>query len=86
MARIRPLKVEEVLPENRGRFESNQAKFGTVLNSTGVYAYCPPILNGGYSVCCRTGRVRPTYSPASLSAQYQGSGHGRLCLLNGHQR
>ena len=46
MARIRPLKEEEVLPENRGRFESNQAKFGTVLNSTGVYAYCPPILNG----------------------------------------
>ena len=46
MARIRPLGEEEVPPESRDRFQRNRATYGTVLNSTGTYAYCLPILNG----------------------------------------
>jgi hypothetical protein len=45
MARIHPLREEEVPPESRVHFQRDRAGFGTVLNSTGVYAHCPPILS-----------------------------------------
>ena len=45
MARIRPLKEEEVPPESRVHFQRNRNAFGTVLNNTGFYAYCPPVLD-----------------------------------------
>ncbi len=46
MPRIRPLTEDEVDPESREYFQRGQASFGTVLQSTGLYAYCPPILAG----------------------------------------
>ena len=46
MARIRPLEEQDVSPDNRERFHKNVAAYGTVLNSTGIYAYCPSIMNG----------------------------------------
>jgi hypothetical protein len=45
MARIRPLREEEVSPESRVHFQRDRVVFGTVLNSTGIYAHCPSILN-----------------------------------------
>lgn len=46
MPRIRPLTEDEVGPESREHFQRSRASFGTVLQSTGLYAYCPPILEG----------------------------------------
>lgn len=45
MARIRPLREEEADPGSRVHFERDRTAFNTVLNSTGISAYCPPILN-----------------------------------------
>ena len=45
MARIRPLGEQDVSPESRVHFQRDRAVFGTVLNSTGIYAHCPPILD-----------------------------------------
>ncbi len=45
MPRICPLREEEVRAESRIHFQKDRNSFGTVLNSTGVYAYCPPILS-----------------------------------------
>ncbi len=47
MTRIRPLTEEEVPPESRVHFQRDRKTFGTALNSTGVYAHCPPILDAG---------------------------------------
>ena len=44
MPRIRPLGEEDVPAEYRTHFERDRSAFGTVLNSTGFYAYCPPIM------------------------------------------
>ena len=45
VTRIRPLKEEDVDPESRVHFERDRVAFRTVLDSTGIAAYCPPILN-----------------------------------------
>ncbi|MBI4483546.1 MAG: hypothetical protein HY652_11745 [Acidobacteria bacterium] len=44
MPRIRPLREEEAAPESRSHFQRDRSVFGMVLQSTGLYAYCPPIL------------------------------------------
>ncbi|MBI4298174.1 MAG: hypothetical protein HY666_00220 [Chloroflexi bacterium] len=46
MPRIHPLKEEEVPSESRAYFERSRLSFGAVLQSTALYAYCPPILEG----------------------------------------
>lgn len=61
MPRIRPLKEEEVPQESRIHFQKDRNFFGTVLNSTGVYAYCPPVLSGAKTMGAaveRSGRLR----------------------------
>ncbi len=45
MERIRPLKEKDVSPESQVHFQRDRTLFGTVLNSTGIYAHCPPILH-----------------------------------------
>ena len=50
MMRIRLLKEDEVAPESRIHFQRDRAAFGTVLNSTGLYAHCPPILDAAKSL------------------------------------
>jgi len=50
MARIRPLKEEDVSPASRVHFQRDRAGFGTILNSTGIYAHCPPILDAAKSL------------------------------------
>ena len=44
MPRIRPLREEDVSTEYRVHFQRDRSAFGTVLNSTGFYAYCAPIM------------------------------------------
>lgn len=41
MPRIRPLSEEEAPPEARPAYGHDRARYGRVLNSTGVYAYAP---------------------------------------------
>ena len=45
MPRVRPLKEEQVPTEIRIHLQKDRSSFGTVLNSTGIYAHCPPILS-----------------------------------------
>ncbi len=45
MTRIRPLTEEEAGPESRHHFAKDRAANGTVMPSTGLHAYCPPILD-----------------------------------------
>jgi len=45
MKRIHPLTEKDVPPETRVHFQRDHAAFGTTLNSTMIYAHCPPILN-----------------------------------------
>jgi alkylhydroperoxidase family enzyme len=45
MPRIRPLKEEDAAAESRVHFQNDRSAFGTALNSTAVYAHCPPILS-----------------------------------------
>lgn len=44
MPRIRPLTKDEVAPEVRAMLEQAERAFGAPLNSSGIQAYCPPIL------------------------------------------
>ncbi len=44
MPRIRPLRKEEAPQETQGYFEADERNFGSALNSTSIYAYCPPVL------------------------------------------
>jgi alkylhydroperoxidase family enzyme len=44
MARIRPLTKDEVSPEVRSVMERVEKAMGKPLISTGIQAYCPPIL------------------------------------------
>ena len=44
MPRIRALTMDEVAPEIRAIFEKVERYFGAVPASTGIQAYCPPIL------------------------------------------
>ena len=44
MARLRPLQDNEVSEEIQEHFSRDRAGFGTVLNSSGFYAYCPPVM------------------------------------------
>ncbi len=46
MPRIRPLKEDEVSPDLQGFFKSDVKNNGVVFHSTGIQAYCPPILKG----------------------------------------
>ena len=50
MTRIRPLTEQEVAPEQQVYFRRSRDAFGTVLNSTGVYAHCPPIQEAAQSM------------------------------------
>ncbi len=45
MPRVCPLKEEQVPTESRIHFQKDRSSFSTVLNSTGIYAHCPPILS-----------------------------------------
>lgn len=42
--RMQPLKREEAAPTARPFFDEDVQTWGKVLNSTGIYAYCPPLL------------------------------------------
>ena len=44
MPRIRALEEGDVSAEYRVHFQRDRSAFGTVLNSTGFYAYCPQIM------------------------------------------
>lgn len=44
MPRIRPLNKDEVSPEVRVALEQAERAFGEPLASSGIQAYCPPIL------------------------------------------
>ncbi len=44
MARIRPLTRDEVAPHVRSMLEQAERAFGEPLVSSGIQAYCPPIL------------------------------------------
>jgi hypothetical protein len=44
MPRIRPLPRDEVPPDAQAIYDAEQARFGFVLNPTGVMAHRPPIL------------------------------------------
>lgn len=44
MPRIKPLTKEEVSPETRALLEEAERKLGAAPASSGIQAYCPPIL------------------------------------------
>lgn len=46
MARIHALEREEAAEEIRSAYDKDIATYGEVLNSTGIYAYRPTILQG----------------------------------------
>jgi hypothetical protein len=55
MPRIRPLTKEEVGPEIRPILERAQENFGEVPGSTGLQAYCPPILEASRALSAAPG-------------------------------
>jgi hypothetical protein len=62
MPRIRPLTKDEVGPELRPAFEQGERNFGAVPGSTGIQAYCPPILEASRALSAapaRSGKLPP---------------------------
>lgn len=47
MPRIRPLTKDEVAPPVRAMLEQSERAFGQPLNSAGIQAYCPALLEAG---------------------------------------
>ncbi len=50
MARLRPLSKDEVPPQVAARLEAAARVFGAPLISTGIAAYCPPILEASQTL------------------------------------
>ena len=69
MLRIRPLTEEEAHSASQSHFQGDLDAFGTILPSTGLYAYCPPILDGVKALGAGVEKSK------QLSSQLQ-------CLLN----
>jgi alkylhydroperoxidase family enzyme len=60
MPRIRPLTKDEVDPELRPVLEQAERTFGAPSDSSGIQAYCPPILEASRalgSAPARSGRL-----------------------------
>ncbi len=57
MARLRPLTKDEVPPKVAARLEAAAKVFGAPLVSSGIKAYCPPILDASDALS-----VAPTLS------------------------
>ena len=56
MPRLRPLTQAEVSPEVAAILESAAKTFGQPLPSTGIQAYCPPILEASRALAAAPGR------------------------------
>ena len=56
MPRLRPLTQEEVAPEVAAILESAAKTFGQPLPSTGIQAYCPPILEASRALAAAPAR------------------------------
>ncbi|HTE86429.1 MAG TPA: hypothetical protein VK821_17045 [Dehalococcoidia bacterium] len=56
MPRIRPLTKDEVGPEIRPILEQAEKNFGALPGSTGIQAYCPPILEASRALSAAPGR------------------------------
>jgi hypothetical protein len=56
MPRIRPLTKDEVAPEVATVLESAAKTFGQPLPSTGIQAYCPPILEASRALAAAPAR------------------------------
>ena len=50
MARLRPLTTNEVSPKVAARLEAAAKVFGAPLISSGIQAYCPPILEASQAL------------------------------------
>jgi hypothetical protein len=50
MPRLRPLTTDEAPPEVRSILERSAQTFGRVLDSVGIRAYCPPILEASQAL------------------------------------
>ncbi len=50
MARLRPLSKDEVSPKVAAKLEAAAKVFGEPLVSSGIQAYCPPILEAGQAL------------------------------------
>lgn len=62
MPRIRPLDKDDVGPEVRPALEQAERNFGVVPGSTGIQAYCPPILEASRALGAapaRSGKLPP---------------------------
>jgi hypothetical protein len=64
MPRIRPLTEHEVSPEVAAILQSAAKTFGEPLPSTGIQAYCPPILEASRALGAAPARSRTL--PAEL--------------------
>ena len=63
MPRIRPLTKNEISSDMQVFFESQIEKTGVVFNSTGIQAYCPPILKGMNALAqgiAQSGQLEPS--------------------------
>jgi hypothetical protein len=58
MARIRPLSIDEVEPHVRTLLEQSARAFGEPLVSSGIQAYCPPILEASRNLGAAPARSR----------------------------
>jgi hypothetical protein len=64
VARIRPLTKDEVAPQVRTMLEQAEGAFGEPLISTGIQAYCPPILEASRALGAapaRSGTLPPWF-------------------------
>ncbi len=62
MARLRPLSTGEVSPKVAARLEAAAKIFGAPLISSGIQAYCPPILEAGQALSAApalSGKLQP---------------------------
>jgi hypothetical protein len=56
MPRIRPLTKDEVQPDLKPILEQAERNFGALPGSTGIQAYCPPILEASRALSAAPGR------------------------------